>query len=105
VKHKIQRKYRITIILEGHLNWILTRGWQHTVAYSLKARIVESQQPIVTRKQSVNNNRGMVFSVQSVPMAEHTIEYVMPSVSNNCTATEEWCFLLGPCRYGISRIS
>jgi hypothetical protein len=41
----------------------------------------------------------MVFSAQSVPMATNaTMEYVMPSLSNNCTKTEEWCFLLDPCR-------
>jgi hypothetical protein len=37
------------------------------VAYSLKARIVESQRPAVTRQRPVNNNRGMVFSAQCVP--------------------------------------
>jgi hypothetical protein len=37
-------------------------------------------------------NRGMVFSVQSIPM-----EYVLPLLSNNCTATEERCFLHGQC--------
>jgi hypothetical protein len=72
------------------------------VAYYLKARIVESQQPAVTRQRPVNN-RGMVFSAQSVPMAAHaTMEYVMHSLSNNCTATEERCFLRGPCRDVIS---
>jgi hypothetical protein len=35
-------------------------------ACSLKAITVESQQPAVTRQRRVNN-RGMVFSVQSVP--------------------------------------
>jgi hypothetical protein len=36
------------------------------------------------------NSRGMVFSVQSVPVAEHTTkEYVIPSLSNNFTATKE----------------
>jgi hypothetical protein len=68
------------------------------VACSLKARIVESQQPTVTRPRFVNKNRGMVFSAQSVPMAAHTIvEYVIQSLSNNCTATEEQCFLRSPC--------
>jgi hypothetical protein len=67
------------------------------VAYLLKARIVESQQPAITRQQSINN-RSMVFSEQSVTMAAHaTVEYIMPSLSNNCTATEEWCFLCSPC--------
>jgi hypothetical protein len=63
------------------------------MAYSLKARIVESQQPAVTRQWPLNNNRGMVISVQSVPMAANaTMDYVMPSLSNSCT-TEEQCFL------------
>jgi hypothetical protein len=35
------------------------------VAYSLKARTVESQQPAVTRQQCINN-KGTVFSAQSV---------------------------------------
>jgi hypothetical protein len=74
------------------------------VAYYLKARIEESQQPTVTRQRIVNG--GMVFSAQSVPMATHaTVEYVMPSLSNNCTATKERCFLRGPCRDLISRTS
>jgi hypothetical protein len=47
----------------------------------------------VTRQQPVNN-RGMVFSVQSMPMVVHaSMEYVMPSLTNNCTAAEEQCFL------------
>jgi hypothetical protein len=37
-----------------------------TVAYTLKARIAESQQPSVTRQRPVNN-RGTVFSTRSVP--------------------------------------
>jgi hypothetical protein len=75
------------------------------VAYSLKARIAESQQPAVTWQRPVNN-RGMAFSAQSVPMAEHaTMECVMPSLSNNCTATEKRCFLSGPFRDVISRTS
>jgi hypothetical protein len=41
----------------------------------------------------------MVFSVQSVQIAAHaTMEYVMSFLSNNCTATEERCFLRSPCR-------
>jgi hypothetical protein len=36
------------------------------VAYSLKGRTVESQQPAVTRKRPVNN-KGTVFSTRSVP--------------------------------------
>jgi hypothetical protein len=74
------------------------------VAYSLKSRIMESQQPAVTRQRPVNNNRGKVFSAQCVPMAAHaTMEYAMPSLSNNCTATDEPCFLLGPFRDVKSR--
>jgi hypothetical protein len=57
------------------------------VAYSPKTRTVESQQPTITRQRPVNN-RGMVLSVQSVPTSAHaTIEYIMPSLSNNCTST------------------
>jgi hypothetical protein len=59
-------------------------------AYSLKARIVDLQQPAVTKQRPVNKNRDMEFSVQSLPMAvDATMEYVMPLLSNNCTATEE----------------
>jgi hypothetical protein len=77
----------------------------NTVFYSLKARIVESQQPAITRRRPVNN-RVMVFSAQSMPMAAHaTMVYVMPSLSNNCTATEEGCFLCCPCRGVIRRTS
>jgi hypothetical protein len=75
------------------------------VAYSLIARTVESQQPAVTRQRPVNNNKETVFSAQYVPIASHaTMEYVMPSLNNNCTATEEQYFLRGPCRDVISRI-
>jgi hypothetical protein len=75
------------------------------VVYSLRARILESQQLTVTRQRPVNNNRGMVFCAQSVPMAAHaTVEYIMQSRSNSCTATEERCFLRCPCQYIISRI-
>jgi hypothetical protein len=67
-------------------------------AYSLKARIVESQQLAVTRQQPLNNNRGMVLSAQFVPMDSHTtVEYIIPILSNGCTATEMWCFLYGSC--------
>jgi hypothetical protein len=45
-----------------------------------------------------------VFSAWSVPMAAHaTMEHVMPPLSNNRTATDERCFLRGPCRDVISR--
>jgi hypothetical protein len=41
-----------------------------------------------------NSNKGMVFSVLSVPMTAHaTMEYVMPLLWNNCGATEERCFI------------
>jgi hypothetical protein len=77
--------------------------WFCIVAYSLKARFVEPQQPAVTRQRPVNK-KEMIFSAQSVPMAAHaTIEYVMASLSSNSTATEERCFLCDPCRYVISR--
>jgi hypothetical protein len=36
------------------------------VAYSLKARFVESQNPTVAGQRPLNNNRGMVFSAQSM---------------------------------------
>jgi hypothetical protein len=69
------------------------------VAYSLKARFMESQKPAATRQRSVKNNRGMMFSVQSLPMAANaTMEYVMPSLSNSRTLTEERCFLHGPAK-------
>jgi hypothetical protein len=67
------------------------------VAYSPKARTVESQQPAVTRQWPINNNRGL-FSAQSVLMAAHaTMEYTMLSLSNSCTATEERYYLHGLC--------
>jgi hypothetical protein len=54
---------------------------------------IRSQQPAVTRQRPVNN-REMVFSAQTVPMAAHaTMEYLTPSLINNCTAAEERCFL------------
>jgi hypothetical protein len=58
----------------------------------------------VTRQRPINNNRGMVFSAQPMLMAGHaTVEFIMPSLSNSCTATEELCFLRGLCRDVISR--
>jgi hypothetical protein len=55
------------------------------VAYSLKVRIVESQQPALIRQQFVNNS-GMVFSVQSVLIVVPTaMVYAMSSISTNCT--------------------
>jgi hypothetical protein len=69
--------------------------------YSLKARIVESQQLAVTKRPG--NKRGMVFHAWSVQMVAHaTMEYVMAPLSNNRTATER-CFLRGPFRDVISR--
>jgi hypothetical protein len=54
---------------------------------------VESQQPAVTRQWPVNNKRGIVFSAHLLPMAaKATMEYIMPSINNNYTATEERCF-------------
>jgi hypothetical protein len=53
----------------------------------------------------VNSNRRVVFSAQSMPMAVNaTMEYVMPPLSNNCTAREEWCFLRGPYQNVIDRM-
>jgi hypothetical protein len=44
----------------------------------------------VTRQRPVKNNRGMAFSTQSMPMAAHaTLDYVVPSLSNKFTATQE----------------
>jgi hypothetical protein len=45
-----------------------------------------------------------VISAQPVQMAAgETMEYAMPPLSNNCTPTEERCFLSGPCRDVISK--
>jgi hypothetical protein len=75
----------------------------HNMAYSLKARTVESHQPAISR-QCPANNRGMVFPAWSVLMAEYVImEYAMPLLYNNCTATEEPRFLCSPCQDIISR--
>jgi hypothetical protein len=58
----------------------------------------DTQQPAITGQRPVNN-KGIVYSAQSVLTAVHaTVEYFMPPLSNNCTVTEEWCFLRGPCR-------
>jgi hypothetical protein len=40
---------------------------QKLIAHSLKARILEPQQPAITRQQPVNSNSGMVVSVRSMP--------------------------------------
>jgi hypothetical protein len=61
---------------------------------------MESQQPAVTRQRPLNN-RWMVIAVRSV--LEHaTVEYVIPTLSKTCTATEEQCFLRGSRREVIS---
>jgi hypothetical protein len=45
-----------------------------------------------------------VLSARSLAMSAHaTMEYVMPPLSNNCTATEERCFLRSPCQDVIRR--
>jgi hypothetical protein len=83
---------------------ILLKLVSNTVAYSLKVRTVESQQPAVTRQRLVNNNREMIFPARSVPMAVHTImDCIIPPISNNFTAKEEQCFLRGPYRDVKSR--
>jgi hypothetical protein len=38
-------------------------------AHLLKARIVESQQPAVTRQRPIKSNKGIVFSAETVLMA------------------------------------
>jgi hypothetical protein len=41
----------------------------------------------------VNNRRGMVFSAQSILMVAYaTIEYIMPSISNDSSAREDMVF-------------
>jgi hypothetical protein len=50
--------------------WFVTLKSNNAVVYSLQARIVVSQQPAVSRQRPVNN-RGIVFSAQSVQMAAH----------------------------------
>jgi hypothetical protein len=67
------------------------------VAYLIKARIVKSQQPAITRQLPVNNNnnnnRGILFFAQTVPMAMHAmVEYVMPLLNNNFTAARNGVF-------------
>jgi hypothetical protein len=92
--------------LTVHLHLMPELVSKDIVAYSLKARILESKQSAVTRQRPINNNKGMVLSAQPMPMAAHaTMEYVMLSLSKNCTAIEERCFPSGPCRDIMSRIS
>jgi hypothetical protein len=59
------------------------------VAYLLKARIVESQQPFASKQRLVDKNIRMAFSVQSVPMAAHAATYVLfcLSVDRKLTST------------------
>jgi hypothetical protein len=90
---------RVSLILE---NWLANTfnffSVKYIDAYSLKARIVESQRPAIARQPLVNNNRG-VFSALSLPMVAHaTMEYSMPLLSNICTTTGERYFLFGPCQ-------
>jgi hypothetical protein len=62
------------------------------VAYSLKARVIGLQYPAVSRQWPLNN-RGTMFSAQSMPVVVHaTVEYVMPSLSYNFTTTENGVF-------------
>jgi hypothetical protein len=78
--------------------------FQYIVTYSLKARIMEWQQPDVTRQRPINNI-ALMFYARSVPMAVHAImDYAMPSVSKNFAATELY-FLRVPCRDVISMTS
>jgi hypothetical protein len=51
-----------------------------------------SQQPAVTRQRPVNNNRGRVFSEQSVPMAEHATMESHAIAKQQLNRTEERCF-------------
>lgn len=54
------------------------------VAYSLKAKIVESKQLAFARQWPINKNRVMVFSVQFMLMAVYaTVEYFMSPLSNS----------------------
>jgi hypothetical protein len=48
-----------------------------TVAYSLKTRTVESQQPAVTRRRPVNNNKVMVFPERSLPCLYNELSWVL----------------------------
>jgi hypothetical protein len=91
--------FRVTIFSNRTREiWISDK---YTLAYSVEARVVESQQPAVARQWPLNNNIVMVLS--ALLIAEHaTMEYAMPSLSYNCTATEERYFLCGPCRSYIN---
>jgi hypothetical protein len=65
-----------------------------------------------TRQRSVKSNRGTMFSERFLPITVHaTVEYVIPLLSNYCTATIEYnnnvkrCFLRGPRQDVLSRTS
>jgi hypothetical protein len=77
------------------------------VTYSFKAIVVEPHQPAVTWQRPVNNKRIIEFSAQPMSIAVHSaIEYVMPSLSIKCTATEKMCFLCSPSRmYIMTQVS
>jgi hypothetical protein len=61
-------------------------------------REIRNYTTAVTMQRPVNN-RGVVFSVQTVSIAvQAPMEYVILSSSNNCTAIEEWYFVRRPCR-------
>jgi hypothetical protein len=66
------------------------------VAYSLKARIVDSQQPSSTIQQ-----RNCVFCAVRADGCARNNGIRDAIVSKNCTATEERCFLCDPCRVCI----
>lgn len=71
-----------------------SRRYDNIVVYSLKARIVGSQQVAFTRQLLVNNDREIKFSAQTLPMVAYaTMEYVMPTLNNNFTITKERFFL------------
>jgi hypothetical protein len=54
----------------------------------------------------VNNNKEIVFSAQSIPIAaQATKDYIMLSLSSNYTVIEEQRFLSGMCRATLYRTS
>jgi hypothetical protein len=95
-------------LLSPFVLYVFTATDTHTTLNILwhnrsKRELWRSQQPAVTRQRTVNN-RGMVFCARSVLMAVHaTIEYVIPPLSNNCTAADKRRFLRGPCLDVLSR--
>jgi hypothetical protein len=72
------------------------------VAYSLKERTVESQQPAISRQRPINSRNG-VFCVVRADGCARNNGIVMPPLSNKCSATDELCFLRSPCQNVISR--